>query len=501
MRETTRAWLTAGLFALVTWLSRVPFISRYLWHFDSGNMALGLYEFNLAKHQPHPPGYIIFMGVAKIFHILLGDANLALVSASILFSGLAVATIYLFGKRFFGEKAGIWAGVLLALNPDFWLHGEVALVYTAGVFAGILIAFISWFMVRERASLRPWHALMVGLIIGLVGGIRQSDLFLLTPLWGYAFWRAGRERITLLLWGALGMAIGILAWSVPLYALSPEGSSAGQLLGSARDTSLFFGAPVKNHLRMILLLCLYTLFAFGPAGAILFLIPWKTRPLREVFGREDMVMALLWIAPPFLFFLLVHFTNPGHMFLVLGALVMAEALVAASLKRLWLPLGLAVISCAVFAGLVYPRFILGPDVARRSLLEMVNEHPGATLILWSDNTAGKPSLVGEYHRFYSSYFPQREFYLLAFRKDTRDIARFRWTDKEYLARGMEHSADIQGRELLFVFHTAKPDVLDSLRAWFPGGSFLEGHGTIGYLAPVDEPRGISYSGLEVKFKP
>ncbi len=502
MNETrAKAWLTAGLFAILSWVTRVPFISHYLWHFDSGNMALGLHEFNLAKHQPHPPGYIIFMGVAKLFHLLVGDANLALVSASVFFSGLAVGLIYLFGRRFFGEKSGIWAGVLLALNPDFWLHGEVALVYSAGAFGGILIAFVSWFIVREKASLRPWHAILVGLAIGIAGGFRQSDLFLLTPLWGYAFWRAARKNIFLLLWGALGMAIGIFAWSVPLYLLSPEGSATGQLLESARETSVLFGASVKSHLRMIFLLCLFTLFALGPAGALLLLIPWRIRSLRNTLGKEDIILALLWVVPPMLFFSLIHFTNPGHMFVLFGALVMAEALVAASFARPWLALILAVISCAIFAGFVYPRLIMGPDLARRSLVEMVNEHPNATLIIWSDKTGEEPAIQGEYHRFYSYYFPQREFCLLAFRNDTRDIVRFKWTDKEYLARGKEASASISGRELLFVFHSAGPDVLDSLMAWFPGGAVLEKHGAIGYLAPVDGPRKIEYLGMRLEVKP
>lgn len=496
-----RAWLVAGLFTLLTWVTRIPFVSHYLWHFDSGNMALGLYEFNLAKHQPHPPGYILFMAVAKLFHLVVGDANLALVSASVFFSGLAVGLIYLFGRRFFNEKLGIWAGAFLALNPDFWLHGEVALVYSAGAFQGILTAFVAWFLVREKTALRSWHALLAGLAIGIMGGLRQSDLFLLTPLWAYAFWRAGREKMSVLLWGALGMAIGIFAWSVPLYLISHEGSSTAQLLDSARDTSLFFGASLKSHLRMILLLCLFTLFALGPTGAILFLAPWKQKALRDIIGREDLVMGLLWIVPPLLFFSLIHFTNPGHMFLFLGLLVLLEAWVAASFSGPWLPGFLAVLSCGVFLGFVYPRFILGPDRLRKARIEMVNEHPDATVVLWSDNMTKGPTIRGEYHRFYSYYFPDKDFYLLAFRKDTRDIARFHWTEKEYLARGAESHATIPGRELLFVFHRARPDILDSLRAWFPNGSLLEKRGAVGYLAPVDEPRRIKFSELEVEFTP
>lgn len=45
-----------GLAALLA-LTRLPLAPKYLFYFDSVNMALSLTDFDPRKHQPQPPGY------------------------------------------------------------------------------------------------------------------------------------------------------------------------------------------------------------------------------------------------------------------------------------------------------------------------------------------------------------------------------------------------------------------------------------------------------------
>ena len=67
-----RAWLAArpraraalpalALFAL-SLLLRVPFVSSALVNWDAVQFALATRSFNLERHQPHPPGYILYVG-------------------------------------------------------------------------------------------------------------------------------------------------------------------------------------------------------------------------------------------------------------------------------------------------------------------------------------------------------------------------------------------------------------------------------------------------------
>src|SRR5215210_8744581 len=48
----------------LTLASRLPFLTPRLAHWDAVNYALGLHTFNVAAHQPHPPGspYYILLG-------------------------------------------------------------------------------------------------------------------------------------------------------------------------------------------------------------------------------------------------------------------------------------------------------------------------------------------------------------------------------------------------------------------------------------------------------
>ena len=82
MRVTLgRVKLVALLSALsaLTVASRLPFLPPRLAHWDAVNYALGLHDFNVAAHQPHPPGspYFILLGRAALS--LVGDDNTALI--------------------------------------------------------------------------------------------------------------------------------------------------------------------------------------------------------------------------------------------------------------------------------------------------------------------------------------------------------------------------------------------------------------------------------------
>ena len=55
--------------------AHLPFLARSLEDIDSINFALGLRDFDVAQHQPHPPGYPVYIGLA---HVALGLVRLVL---------------------------------------------------------------------------------------------------------------------------------------------------------------------------------------------------------------------------------------------------------------------------------------------------------------------------------------------------------------------------------------------------------------------------------------
>ena len=46
----------------------LPFLPPSLEDLDSINFALGVRQYDVSQHQPHPPGYPLFIGAAKALH-------------------------------------------------------------------------------------------------------------------------------------------------------------------------------------------------------------------------------------------------------------------------------------------------------------------------------------------------------------------------------------------------------------------------------------------------
>src|SRR5205807_4650811 len=120
-RVTIPRSATLALLAGATVLSRLPFLTPRLAHWDAVNYALGLHDFNVSAHQPHPPGspYYILLGRAVL--ALVRDDNVALSAISLAASVLAVLAAFALAKTLFSSmRAALIAALLLATQPIFW---------------------------------------------------------------------------------------------------------------------------------------------------------------------------------------------------------------------------------------------------------------------------------------------------------------------------------------------------------------------------------------------
>ena len=67
--------ITALGLSIVTLLSRWPYRARMLYNWDAVQFALALREFDIAKHQPHPPGYLLYVGLGRLLNALAEDGS------------------------------------------------------------------------------------------------------------------------------------------------------------------------------------------------------------------------------------------------------------------------------------------------------------------------------------------------------------------------------------------------------------------------------------------
>src|SRR5687768_9411437 len=110
-------FLAAHLFSLPPTLEDV----------DSVNFALGVRDFDVAQHQPHPPGYPVFIALAKASTRLTQMAGLAhpapraLAILSVVAGAALVPLLFVLYRRLFADvQVAWWAMAVSVCSPLFW---------------------------------------------------------------------------------------------------------------------------------------------------------------------------------------------------------------------------------------------------------------------------------------------------------------------------------------------------------------------------------------------
>src|SRR4051812_1843159 len=134
LRSRRAVYAVAGAWLL----AHLPFLAPALEDIDSINFALGLHHFEPALHQPHPPGYPVFIALGRvalaIIHLVapampyLRADTLALALWSAIGGALAIVCLgYVFGEltRDDGRArpAAMWGAAVVAVTPLFWMTG------------------------------------------------------------------------------------------------------------------------------------------------------------------------------------------------------------------------------------------------------------------------------------------------------------------------------------------------------------------------------------------
>lgn len=199
---------------LGTLVSRLLFMERQLTNWDSFQFALALREYDVTKHQPQPPGFPVYIALAKAIQMVTAwDERQALVALSVL-SGVAVVLLaYALASRLYGRATALLVGLLVASNPVLWGLSEIALAYLPEAACTLLVAWFCW-PAWQGKPITPWG---VGLAYGLGGGVRQSLLVTLFPLLVAALsqqtWRRGVATAAVILGS-------VVLWGVPMVQLS-----------------------------------------------------------------------------------------------------------------------------------------------------------------------------------------------------------------------------------------------------------------------------------------
>ncbi len=303
--------------ALMTLASRWPYRARMLYNWDAVQFALALREFDIAKHQPHPPGYVLYVGLGRLMNATLGDPTQAYVTLAMVFSAATTFTVYWLARALYDRVTAASAGALLAVSPLFWFYGSVGLTYAGEAFGASLMALLASRTLAGSVT----HLYLGALCLGLAGGLRQSVLVLLFPLWAACAVLGVRARVRLV--AAAAILVGaVLAWFLPLVWLSGGWSkyldASRELYGSTMLPTSLLSGDLETSFRQARYVLESVLVGLGPLAIALGALPFYAR--RRGWATREWFL-VTWMAPPLAFYTLVHFGQAGYVLTFLPALV------------------------------------------------------------------------------------------------------------------------------------------------------------------------------------
>jgi hypothetical protein len=297
----------AAILAAATALTRFAFRSHYLYDIDSVNFALALKRFDPSVHQPHPPGYFLYVYLGRLANLVFHDANTALVAISIVFSCGAAVMIYVLADDWFGRKAALFAGLIFVFSPLAWFHGTVALTYVVEAFFSALIGYLCW-----RIYCGAGRFILPGAaVVGIAAGFRPSSLLLLGPLLLFSFSNASRKRAAA---GFGALTLTLLAWFIPMIQICGGKAYISSLVSlwlTVPSREMLFNSSVLNSVaRACVIVGIYFL-CFGCAA----LLPLKAIGRDSSIDRRKTMFTRVWMAPGLLFFTFIYlrFVNSGYL--------------------------------------------------------------------------------------------------------------------------------------------------------------------------------------------
>jgi len=323
VRSAAAASAVAVCALLLRWLTT----AKCAYGIDPVNYALAVSRFDVRLQQPHPPGLLWFVLLARAIMPLAREAHRALIYANLLGSFACVVLAYLLAARVFGNRrAAVAASVLAATSPLLWFYGSVGERYVWEAVSVLTIAYLAWRAAHSGGL--GWLAVLSG-ALGLVGGLGPFHVVFLLPLWAWVVLRNPPRPLAAAAVGLPLVAAGIVAWLLPTVLMSGG-------WGAYRTACLRFGSGVtwagwRTPAAVIGNLKNFVAWVGAGFGAAIFPALWLVLSRRAAVGRAVGPWSgagAFWIAaiaPASAFYILGHLSKPGYMLAVVPLLIVILA--------------------------------------------------------------------------------------------------------------------------------------------------------------------------------
>jgi hypothetical protein len=227
-----------ALLALLFLAVHLPFLPASLEDLDSVNFALGVRHFDVAHHQPHPPGYPLFILAARTAHAFIEPEPRALSFVGTVAGALGVWALVALFRLFRRVDEAAWpaaAAVFAVTSPLYWFTAVRPLSDMTGLAAALGVQALtlaspgnpetpgspgSRVSAGRGRRIRIAPLIVPGLLAGVATGVRSQVAWLTVPLILLTIARRPVDRARTAAAAAAAFIVGVLGWAVPLVILT-----------------------------------------------------------------------------------------------------------------------------------------------------------------------------------------------------------------------------------------------------------------------------------------
>ncbi|MFP5246081.1 MAG: ArnT family glycosyltransferase, partial [Thermoanaerobaculia bacterium] len=160
--------------AILCAATRFLAMARSLWDWDEALFLLGMRNYDVTLHHPHPPGFPVYIALGKLVRLVTDSDFRALQTINLVAGMLVFPAMYLFARELrLRFTTSVIAAALFAFFPNVWFFGGGAFSDVPSI---VLVLFAITFLLRGAENRNAYW--LGTLLLALAIGIRPQNLLL-----------------------------------------------------------------------------------------------------------------------------------------------------------------------------------------------------------------------------------------------------------------------------------------------------------------------------------